>query len=64
MQAEPAKMREIECIHDMKRMDDGVMYFVEYVGSETFEWVPIDLVKRKYPQKVIEFYEKCVTWDN
>lgn len=56
-------MREIECIHDMKRMDDGVMYFVEYVGSETFEWVLIDVVKRKYPQKVIEFYEKCVTWD-
>lgn len=63
VETEPAKMKEIECIHDMKRMADGVMYFVEYVGSETFEWVPIDIVKRKYPQKVIAFYEKCVTWD-
>lgn len=55
--------KEIECIFDMKQDDGEVKFRVQYKDSEVVEWIPIDFVKRHQPQKVIAFYEKCITWE-
>lgn len=49
-------------IIDMKRSKGEVIYLVEYNDSSE-EWVPMEIIKRSHPQKVIEFYEACITWD-
>lgn len=49
-------------INDMKRISGEVMFLVEYEGTDEEEWVPIHIIKHKFPQKVIQFYEECITW--
>lgn len=56
---------EVDRIIEMRRAPnyDGVEYLVKYKESDKTEWVPINIVKRNHPQKVINFYESCVTWE-
>ncbi|XP_055317349.1 chromobox protein homolog 1-like [Sitodiplosis mosellana] len=49
-------------INDMKRISGEVMFLVEFKGMDEEEWVPVNIIKRNYPQKVIKFYEECITW--
>lgn len=55
--------QEIERICDMRRTNDGIEYLVAYKDSEKAEWIPMPIVKRNHPQKVIHFYESCIVWE-
>lgn len=59
---------EIETIHDMRRMKKNnshrIIYLVEFKDSNKYEWVDANTIKRDYPQKLCEFYETCITWEN
>lgn len=55
-------IENVDCITDMKRSKGEVVYLVKYNDSSE-EWVPMDIIKRSHAQKVIEFYEGCITWD-
>lgn len=59
----PKFVENIDRIIDMKRIKSEVMYLVEYNDTHAVEWVPMDIIKYKHPQKVIEFYEGSITWE-
>lgn len=47
----------------MIRENGEVFYMVKYKNSDDTAWIPMEIVKENHPQKVIEFYEKCITWE-
>lgn len=54
---------EVKRVCDMRRHNDNVEFLVEYKDSSECHWLPIHIVKRNHPQKVIEFYERCISWN-
>lgn len=52
----------IDRIHNMRRDGDKIQFEVECSVCDRYHWQPINIVKRRYPQKVIEFYESCIEW--
>lgn len=60
-------LQELVCIHDMRRMtktkDAQLIYLVEFKDSDKYEWIDSDIMKRNYPRKLIEFYEKFIKWE-
>lgn len=55
---------ELERIYDMKRFGGDIKYLVQYKDCDEPEWISVTIIKRTFPHKVIEFYEKCITWEN
>lgn len=52
----------VGAIYNMRRFNNGIQFEVECDVCDRIEWQPVDIVKRHYPQKVIDFYEGCIEW--
>lgn len=59
---------EVVRIHDMKRLKKNkttrISFLVEFKDADKLQWIDANTVKRYYPQKLIEFYETCITWES
>lgn len=55
--------RDIATIHDMKRSMGDIFYLVEYKDDDDLDWVSRQILRKSNPIKIIEFYEKCITWE-
>lgn len=49
-------------VRNMRRFDGEVKYQVKCEVCDRIEWQPANVLKEKYPQKVIAFYEQCIEW--
>lgn len=52
----------IERVVNMRRFDKQIKFLVECKVCNKIYWQPANIVKRDFPQKLIDFYESCIKW--